>query len=128
MKKLGKALGAIAIAGAVVAGGSAFTDSNTITAGQGEVAGYSTTTVSGVTATAITYTLDGPGANITAVNLTLTGDTTTNDVAYAFNADDLSTCGLGTYDGSTETTYTCAVSPVVGVTTVTSLHISAVNK
>jgi hypothetical protein len=129
MKKLGKALGAVAVAGAIAAGGSAFTASNTVTAGQGAVAGYSSTTVSGVSATAITYTLDGPGANITAINLTLDGDTTTSDIGFAFNSDDLTSCGAGTYDGIGDATaYTCTPAAPVDVTTVTGLHVSAINK
>ncbi len=87
MKKLGKALGAVAIAGAVAAGGAAFTNSNTQPADS--VAGYGTTTVSGVTATSISYTLNATGTTITKVNLVLTGDTRNNNIGFAFGADNL---------------------------------------
>jgi hypothetical protein len=128
MKKLGKAVGAIAIAGAIAAGGAAFTNSNTIAPLQGETAGYSTTTVSGVTATSVVYGLNAVGDTITSLNLVLDGDTTTDDIAFAFNGDNLTACSdAGTYDGvGDETTYACTANQ--NVVLATALHISAVNQ
>jgi hypothetical protein len=125
MKKLGKALGAFAVAGAVAAGGAAFTNSNTQPADS--VAGYGTTTVSGVTATSIVYGLNAVGDTIDTVNLVLTGDTTVLDISYAFNAANSVVCDdPGTYNGvGDETTYACTANQ--SVTAATNFHLIATN-
>lgn len=124
MKKLGKALGAVALVGAVAAGGAAFTESNTLPSAN--VAGYGTVTVTGVTATSVTYTLNAVGDTITAVNLTLTGDTTGDTIAFAFNAENTVACSDGgTYNGTTHTTYVCTANHTVS--DVTAFHLVATN-
>ena len=123
MKKLGKALGAVAIVGAIAAGGAAFTESNSLPAAN--VAGYGSVTVTGVTATSVTYTLNGVGDTITAVNLVLTGDTTPDTIKFAFNAENTVTCDdAGTFAAGS-TTYACTANHVVS--TVTDFHLVATN-
>src|SRR3954449_5313343 len=63
---------AIAAIAAIVAGGTAFTENNDIPLTS--VAGYGTSTITGATATALTYTLSPDGTQITAAALTFTGD------------------------------------------------------
>jgi hypothetical protein len=116
MKKLGKALGAIAIAGAVVAGGSAFTASNTLPAGS-VTQGYGSQTITGVTATSVTYVLDAPKENITAVDLTLAGDTTGKTIQIAFSGAAPATCSdSGTFD-TDHTDYSCTIAEAVTAAT-----------
>jgi hypothetical protein len=117
MKKLGKALGAVAIAGAIAAGGSAFTAGNTGVPAT-KTLGYASTTITGVTATAVTYVLDSGKENITHVDLTLTGDTTTKTIQIAFGASASSPTPVTCVDAtnptglyvSPSTTYHCAVT------------------
>src|SRR3954447_11850439 len=124
MKKLGKALAAIAVVGTVAAGGAAFTESNTLPAAN--VAGYRTVTVTGGAGNSVPYTLNGVGDTITAVNLVLTGDTTTNDIKFAFNAENTVLCDdAGTFAAGS-TTYACTANHQV--TNVTAFHLVATNK
>ena len=123
MKKLGKALGAIAIAGAVAAGGSAFTASNTQPAST--VAGYGTTSVTGVTVTSVAYTYNAGRDTITAVTLVVDTDTTGDTIGLAWGAGAAATCSdPGTYDGvGDETTYVCTAAQ--SVATASAWHIIA---
>jgi hypothetical protein len=95
MHKSTRFLGALAVAGIVVAGGTAFTASNTVPA---SVAGYGTSTISGATATALSYTLSADGTTITGAALTFTGDQTLRTVQAGFGTDALTDCTVGTYD------------------------------
>jgi hypothetical protein len=116
MKKLGKALGAVAIAGAVIAGGSAFTASNAGVPATKTI-GYSATTISGVTANSVSYTFDTPKENITAVVLNLDTDTTGKTIEIAFNGAAPVACSdAGTFD-TDHTDYTCVVSQAVATAT-----------
>jgi len=122
-------LAALAVAGLAVAGISAFTNSNTIDSGAADVAGYSTTSVSGVHAHSITYTTNATGDTITDVNLVLVGDTTHDDVKLGYNHNAVSLCSddPGTYDNVNDvTTYDCVVSWTTS--TVTSFELVATNK
>ena len=105
MKKLGKALGAIAVAGAVAAGGSAFTASNTIEGGASATLGYNTQTLTGVTATSVVFGLNAAKDTITSVTVQLTGDQTGTAIAVGFGAANPADCGDATPDFSS-TTYT----------------------
>jgi hypothetical protein len=96
-------VGALAVAGALVAGGSAFTNSNSQAASQ--VVGYGSTTISGATVTSMAYNLNAAGNNVNSVTLVLGGDTTGSNVAIGFNGGATTSCGTGTF--STNTTYTC---------------------
>jgi hypothetical protein len=100
---------------AVVVVGSAFTASNTLPAA-GVDLGYGSQTISGVTATAVTYNLNVPGDTITSVGLVLTGDTTAKTVGIAFNDAAPATCsGSGSFSAGS-TTYACVVSQAVAGT------------
>jgi hypothetical protein len=124
MKKLGKALGAVAIAGAIAAGGSAFTASNTISSGV-QTVGYVSQAISGVTATTVTYNTDTAKQNITSVDLDLNLDTTSKIISIAFGDglteptpaqchDAVPAPVTGTYVAlGTHTTYHCVVAVAV---------------
>ena len=114
---------AIAVIGAVAAGGAAFTAGNTV---PDTVAGFGTDTVSGGTVLSLNYTLNGTGTNITAATIVFQGDTTADTAAIGFNNGTQTTCAAGSLDGASNTSYTCSLS---GVTTssVTSAQISLVN-
>jgi hypothetical protein len=105
MSRKGKFLAGAALLAAVVAGGTAFTASNTV---PDATVGFGTNTVSGAVVNTISYTVDGTGANVDSVTLVLDGDTTTSAVSIGFNGGNTTSCGVGSYDNvATETTYTC---------------------
>jgi hypothetical protein len=93
---------AVAVIGAVAAGGVAFTDANVV---PDSMAGYKDTTVSGATATAVNYTLNSSGTQITGVAVTFTTDITGKHVRIAFNNGALgSDCAItGTAPGQVAT-------------------------
>ena len=64
-----KFLGALAVAGLVAAGGSAFTASNTV---DPSVAGYGTSTVSGAIVSSVHHTLAADGVTIVSTKLLFT--------------------------------------------------------
>jgi hypothetical protein len=112
MRGTTKLIGAVAVAGLVATGGSAFTGSNSLPAAS-VTKGYGSQTITGVTATSVTYTTDTPGSTITSVGLILTGDTQTKVIQIAFNDAAPATCSAaGTYTVGTpgSTSYTCAVT------------------
>ena len=95
----------IAVIASLAAGGAAFTASNTI---PDSVAGYGSSTISGATATALSYTRSADGSTITAANLTFDGDQSARTVKGGFGSDALSACTVGAYDeGSDSTPATC---------------------
>jgi hypothetical protein len=73
---------AVAVIGAIAAGGVAFTAANTVPA---SVAGYGTNVVSGTTVTAVHHTLTTNGQEIVSTEMTLSGDQTTNTVKAGFD-------------------------------------------
>jgi hypothetical protein len=97
-------IGAIVVIAAIAAGGAAFTASNTV---PDTVAGYGTSNITGATVTALHYTLNGDGTQITDASLTFHGDQTGNVVKAGFGTDALTTCTVGSYDG-TSTPATCS--------------------
>lgn len=101
MRKSTKVFGALAVAGTVAAGGSAFTASNTI---PDTVAGYGTSNITGATATSLKYTLSADGTQITDAALVFTGDLTGKTVAAGFGSDSLTGCTVGTYDATGDDT------------------------
>jgi hypothetical protein len=131
MSRTRKLLAALVVAGVAAVGVSAFTDSNQFQApgakGAGDVAGYGSVTVAGVTAESISYLTPGVGDTITKVNLSLVGDTTNDDVSIAFNADNVALCSddPGVFAAGF-TTYSCDANQAVAA--VTSFHIVATNK
>jgi len=109
MRKSTKLFGALAVAGLVAAGGSAFTNSNTFASGAtAPLTGYGSTSVSGGTIDSLKYNLNAAGDNVDTVTLVLATDTTTSSVAIGFNGGATTSCGTGTYDSVAATTsYTC---------------------
>jgi hypothetical protein len=105
MKKLGKALGAVAIAGAIAAGGSAFTASNSLPGPT--TIGYGTQTITGVTATSVTYNLNATKDKIVSVDLVLVGDTTLKNIELAWGTGTPFQCD-GTPVFTTSTAYSCS--------------------
>lgn len=105
MRTSTKAIAVVALLGAV-ATGSAFTAGNTVPA---SVAGYGTSTVSGATATSLTYTLSADGTTISAADLVFTGDQTGRTVKAGFGTAALTSCTVGTYDSTgNKTPVTCS--------------------
>lgn len=104
MRSNTRILAAVAVAAAVAASGSAFTNSNTQAASQ--VVGYGSTTISGATVSSMVYNLNGPGDNVNSVTLVLAGDTTASAVSIGFNGGATTSCGTGTF-ATSATTYTC---------------------
>ena len=94
-------IGAIVVIAAIAAGGAAFTASNTV---PDTVAGYGTSNITGATVTALHYTLNADGTEITDASLTFHGDQTGNVVKAGFGTDALTTCTVGSYDSGTDTT------------------------
>jgi hypothetical protein len=95
---------AVAVIGAIAAGGVAFTDANVV---PDSMAGYKDTTVSGATATAVNYTLSADGTNIDEVIVTFSTDVTGKHVRVAFNNGTLSSdCTIAGTAGSQ--TATCS--------------------
>jgi hypothetical protein len=96
MKRRTKRLiGAFVVIAAIVAGGAAFTAGNTI---PDTVAGYGTSHITGATATALHYTLNADGTEITTADLTFQGDQTGNVIQAGFGTDALTACTVGSYD------------------------------
>jgi hypothetical protein len=117
MHKSTKIVGALVLAGLGVAGGSAFTASNSLPAASTTL-GYGSQSISGVTATSVTYNTNTPGDTITSVGLVLVGDTTSKTIKIAFDDAAPATCSdAGTFDVATGSTYTCVVSQSVGSAT-----------
>jgi hypothetical protein len=85
-RKSKKIVLALVVIGAVAAGGAAFTAANVV---PDSVAGYDTTTITGATATAVNYTLDATGVNITDVAVTFSTDITGKHVRTSFNGGTL---------------------------------------
>lgn len=98
---------AVAVIGAVAAGGAAFTNSNTQPSNS--VAGYGTTSVSGGTVTSLTYALSTNGADINTATIVWTGDTTADTTVIGFNGGNTYSCTNGAYS-SGSTTVTCDLS------------------
>jgi hypothetical protein len=107
---------ALIVIGALVAGGAAFTASNTI---PDTVMGFGTSNITGATATSLTYTRTADGSAITAATLVFTGDIHSNTVQAGFNANALDTCAAGSF-ASGSTTVVCTLTtpePTAGATT-----------
>ena len=139
MSKTRKLLAALVVAGVAAVGVSAFTNANSFDQQgphkAGQVAGYGTESVSGVVAHSIKYVTPGDGSNITEVDLVLAGDTTNDDISYAFNGGAVQPCihtpeteSHGTYDGTTYTSYTCTLATPQLTNDVTDFSLVATNK
>jgi hypothetical protein len=93
----------LVVAGALAAGGAAFTASNTI---PDTTMGFGTSNITGATATSLTYTRSADGSNITAATLVFTGDISANTVEAGFNGNPLETCAPGVFAAG-DTTVVC---------------------
>jgi hypothetical protein len=128
MKLNKKRLGVVgALAVIVIAGGAAFTTSNTYTAIKGngyDTAGYGALTVSGATLVSIDYTLDGNDPpSVTAVTFVTSGDTHDAAGYIGFNGTGREGAACpGTYDSGTgDTTYTNCGLPGPGAEPVSAI-------
>ena len=102
-------LGAAVAAVVLAAGATAFTASNSLPAAS-VTKGYGSQTITGVTATSVTYNTNVSGDTITSVGLVLTGDTTARTIKIAFNDAAPATCSdAGVFD-TDHTTYSCTVN------------------
>ncbi len=114
--------------GVIAAGGSAFTDAFAFPKSS-QVVAYGTQTVSGATATQVTYNINATGDNINTVTLVITGDITTGyTVQSAFNGNNLSGCTIGAFAAGS-TTVTCdngGSTFTQNPSTATSYHVSVV--
>ncbi len=107
---------AVAVVGAVAAGGAAFTAGETLPT---NVAGYGTTQVTGGTVTDLNYTLSADGSYIDSAQMTFSGDVTGDTVGIGFDgysSGDLQACVVGSYTtgtpGSTAVTCTFTASTI----------------
>jgi hypothetical protein len=102
---------AVAVIGALAAGGAAYTASNTI---PDSTAGYGTSNITGATAQDMSYKLSADGQTITGATLVFKGDLwdgnvdPANPTAYSvqagFGSDNLTACTVAPYVGGTDTT------------------------
>jgi hypothetical protein len=111
-------IAAVAVAGAVAAGGSAFTASNTV---EDSVAGYGTSTVSGATASSVVHTLNAEGTSITATEITFTEDQTGRTVKAAFGDASLQSCVVDATDAAIAT---CDYTPVFSTAGAESFNVA----
>lgn len=132
MRKSQKLVGAAALAGLIVAGGSAFTASNTLPGNDTGQVGYGSTTVTGITVSNIAYTPDTTDGSklasvvLTSTDLTNAKDTTgtltlTGSTGTVLTTED---CGTAVPDNTTtptKYTYTCTLSPQVNAADVSTV-------
>lgn len=114
--RMARIAAAVAVIGAVAAGGAAFTASETLPT---NVAGYGTTSVTGGTVTDLKYTLSTDGSYIDSAALTFSGDLTGDTVGIGFDgysSGALQNCVVGAYTtgtpGSTAVTCTFTASTI----------------
>lgn len=118
--RVGIALGGAAV---VIAGGSAFTASNTVPNSE---AGYGTSTVSGENPTNITHTLNATGDKIMTTVLTFADSQEDNTVAAAFGSANLTTCTTET--GTEYKVATCDWDTGVTTSTATAFNVAVSSK
>jgi hypothetical protein len=121
-----KIVSGLAVLGALAASGTAFTASSGLPQAAKTV-GYDTTSISGATASDVSYELSADGSKIAKVRITFDGDQTASHVEAGFNSDDLApcdasapedysanhtviTCTFGAQDTATATTFKVAVT------------------
>jgi hypothetical protein len=119
-----------------VAVGSAFTAANVFDTHAGNQLGYGAQNVSGAHVTSMHYTLNGAGTVVDTVTVIALGDLTQGvPKEHAFAGFTVGgtpgtavDCGVGVYDGSTSTTFTCDVSSLAqSVATIQATDISVTN-
>lgn len=107
MNRTTKLVLAAGAAVAVASAQGALTAGNTIAS---STAGYGTSTISGATATSVTYGLSADGTQINSATVVLSGDMTGRTVKAGFGTDALTACTLAAYVTGTpgSTTATCS--------------------
>jgi hypothetical protein len=127
MRNITKVFGAVAVAGVVAAGGSAFTATSSIDSSQKYV-GAVTQAISGVTVTNVQYTTDGATDTTTAVDFHVAQVLAGGDVvSAALNGGSPVVCTQAAVPAApaTQTSTDLACDFGVGVVNVTSLSIVA---
>ena len=126
----------LALVAIAVAVGSAFTAANTFGTHAGNQLGYGAQNVSGAHVTSMHYTLNGAGTVVNTVTVVAAGDLTLGaPKEHAFAGFTVGgtpgtavDCGVGVYDGSTSTTFTCDVTSLAqAVATIQATDISVTN-
>jgi hypothetical protein len=113
---------AIATAAVIAAGGAALTAGNTV---QASVAGYGTSTISGATATEVTYTLNADGTQITAAALIFDGDMTDRTIKAGFDNDaTLRACTVDSYDSGTDKSHVSCSGFTQSTATSQNFHVA----
>jgi hypothetical protein len=136
MRNSKRILGALAVAGLVAAGGTAFTNSNSLPANDTGSVGYGATTVTGVTVSNVAYTADtADGSMLASVVVTSTDTTnapgTTGTLTLRDSTDNVLTtegCGEAIADNATtptKYTYTCTLTPQVTAVSVKTVGFTA---
>ena len=125
-------IGAVALIGALAAGGVAFTASSNLPTGTNNVAGYDTATVSGATVTSLHYVLSADGTTIDSVVLTMQGDESAHVVKLGFNGGALTTCSqtvaaVYTPGSPGSTVVTCDGYPVQTTKLATDVAVAVTN-
>jgi hypothetical protein len=111
MRKSTKILGALAVAGLIIAGGTVFTEANTVPT---STAGYGTSTVTGVTVTNVKYNVHATNANL----LDSIVFTETEDVSLPTHYK-----GILTIDGPLTTQIVCDLSVANAITCLTPTQV-----
>jgi hypothetical protein len=103
---------AVAVIGALAAGGAAFTDAIDTTGVPANVASYKQIDVTNAKLADAQYVFNATGDTINSVTLTFVGDVSGNAVQAAFNHGPLTTCANpvlpSAYNGTT-TTVSCGI-------------------
>jgi hypothetical protein len=128
MRKSGKLVGALAVAGLIATGGAAFTASNTLPAGG--ISGYGESVSTGATITAVEHTLlSTDNSKLASVAFTSTTDVTGKTASMTLKngttvVGSPYTCTLGAY--ATTMTITCATAdnPLLSAFNTTGLTVN----
>jgi len=121
-----KFLGALAVAGLVAAGGSAFTASNTV---DPSVAGYGTSTVSGAIVSSVHHTLAADGVTIVSTKLLFTTSQQHSIVTAGFGTTALQNCVVDPMVEEVDpNTATCTYSPTFNTALATAFNVAVVAK
>jgi hypothetical protein len=113
---------AIAVIGAVAAGGAAFTAGNTVPA---SVAGYGQANVTGGVVDNLTYGFSSDGTTVTSATIAFLGNTISDTAEIGFNGTSgtavaLQTCNPGTAGSDANGVTTVYSCPLTGLTVTTA--------
>jgi hypothetical protein len=118
-------IAAVAVIGALAAGGAAYTQSVDTSTTTGSVAGYGSLHVTGTNSLAsVSYTFSNDGSEITAVNLTFGTALTGQDVQVGFDDQVTQSSGTMTDCGDTTgTSATCTLAPAEATNDAANLNV-----